>query len=261
MPQRTFNGQAFGNGNPYMVTSWQVDAPARVNPVFAPRSDTGTLFYAGEGPLQIQAGIKILDTSVANAQADLLALQSALRGVYGKLYYTQTNKYWNVQCADTQVTQDGKSLLRDYVLQVTWTSADPFYYYDTLPAAVQWGPYANPSTPGQTLGVTNPGGAYCYPVWTLQGPLKSPLTISSPLGNWTWIQDLGAGSVLVVDGTQKTVTLNGTNGFGSFSGDATYGGFFPLNPGTTNITLVGNTGDNTGTIQCTLTPRDPPGCF
>ncbi|MHB2015316.1 MAG: phage distal tail protein [Candidatus Xenobia bacterium] len=261
MPQRTFNGQTFGNGNPYTVASWDADFPRRITPVPAPRSDVSVAFDAGEGPGTIQATIKILDTSVANAQADLVALQAAFRGVYGKLYYQQSNKYWLAYCSDTHVTQDIKSLLRDYVLQVTWLASDPFYYYDTVPAAVEWGPYANPSTPGQTLAVTNPGGAYCYPVWTVNGPFKSPFTISTPLGNWTYNQDLGAGSVLVVDGTQKTVTLNGANGFSAFSGDAYYGGFFPLNPGTTNATLVGNTGNNTGNIQCTMTPRDPPGCF
>lgn len=95
---------------------------------------------------------------------------------------------------------------------------------------------------GQTT-VTNPGDTEAYPVWTITGPGTPAITNTGSGQTYTFTQAIPAGTVVTVDcqpvqvapATGLTATDDSGTDWWPYLED--YPDFWPLPPGTTNITL------------------------
>lgn len=160
----------------------------------------------------------------------------------------------NVTDAKVEYRQGG--VTSDYLIQLT--AGDPLFYSTdggdiqtaivTLQAQtggyvtpydlpVDWAAGATPST------VLNSGNATVFPVIELHDESHDPRITNETTGE-TFALDISTadGDVIVIDMSNRTVTLNGSNIMGNRTDDSTWWG---LTPGNNSIVLTSATSDDT----------------
>lgn len=157
---------------------------------------------------------------------------------------------------DAKVEYRQRGVTSDFLIQLT--AGDPLFYstdggdiqtaivnlqaqtggyvtpYD-LP--VDWAAGATPST------VLNSGNATVFPVIELHDEAHNPIITNETTGE-TFGLDISTadGDVIVIDMSNRTVTLNGSNIMGNRTDDSTWWG---LTPGDNSIVLTSATSDDT----------------
>lgn len=192
-------------------------------------------------------------------QDDRLAMLSeAIIGETLPVYITAfSGKVYRIDCnvTDLKLEYISSGYMSEFLLQLT--AGDPLFYstdggdeqtatvllqaqtggyitpYD-LP--IDWAPGAQPST------VLNSGNATVFPVIELHDEAHNPVITNQTTGE-TFALDISIadGDVIVIDMSNRTVTLNGSNVMGNRTADSTWWG---LTPGDNSIVLTSNTGDD-----------------
>jgi len=111
-------------------------------------------------------------------------------------------------------------------------------------------------TSSQAIGVVtvnnSAGDVPSYPIWTVYGPMDN-LTISANGVGFVYAASIGTGEIITIDTFNNTVVdAAGNNMYGNL---APAPKFFPLQPGTTSVTVRGDNATNVSQIACTYYPR------
>jgi len=167
----------------------------------------------------------------------------------GETYRTDAN------VTDAKVEYRQRGTTSDFLIQLT--AGDPLFYSTdggdvqtaivTLQAQtggyttpydlpVDWAAGATPST------VLNSGNATVFPVIELHDEAHNPVITNETTGE-TFALDISTadGDVIVIDMSNRTVTLNGSNIMGNRTDDSTWWG---LTPGNNSIVLTSATSDD-----------------
>lgn len=136
-----------------------------------------------------------------------------------------TSRIINCRCTNGAIDIDNAFVYFKSVVPIEMTAADPLIYGSTMKTS---GPTGLPSptvglmfpvtfdttfgaTSGGSLVVTNAGNYITAPVFTIVGPVTSPMVTFTPTGQFFGLNlTLAAGDTVVIDMGARTVTLNGT---------------------------------------------------
>lgn len=110
--------------------------------------------------------------------------------------------------------------------------------------------YTDSFTAGQTQNVNNGGNEVTHPVFTITGPGNGISILNNDTAESISVDDMSAGEKVVIDTLNRTVTLDGNDAYGIFSGD-----FFRLEPGNNSLTFQVNSGSD-GNTNLDVTYRD-----